>query len=222
MAGNRNKGKVKTYLHGGNPEDRLKNPFEVDDAIVLAMNAAAVGVMARKREADQRWGLDRLAELVSEETRLRFWRQLMRCRDAYKARDVEAYRSACAGMKRAYDALEKEAESLGGKVLSVNVLEGQREDGSVFAVCEDPASAYAYGELRPACDCWTMEEIAVILQQEFFTQAVNIKRAMPGAEVLSVMAPEDIGPVYSGNSDQAYALSKEAMALMESQSKKKR
>jgi hypothetical protein len=67
-----------------------------------------------------------------------------------------------------------------------------------------------------------MEEIAVILQQEFFTQAVNIKRAMPGAEVLSVMAPEDIGPVYSGNSDQAYALSKDAMALMESQSKQKR
>jgi hypothetical protein len=60
-----------------------------------------------------------------------------------------------------------------------------------------------------------MEEIAVILQQEFFTQAVNIKRAMPGAEVLSVMAPEDIRPVYSGNSDQAYALSKEALGTME-------
>jgi hypothetical protein len=60
-----------------------------------------------------------------------------------------------------------------------------------------------------------MEEIAVILQQEFFTQAVNIKRALPGAEVLSVLAPEDIGPVYSGNSDQAYALSKEALWAME-------
>jgi len=60
-----------------------------------------------------------------------------------------------------------------------------------------------------------MEEIAVILQQEFFTQAVNMKRAMPGAEVLSVMAPEDIGPVYSGNGDQAYALSKEDLGAME-------
>jgi len=219
MAAKDKRGKVRDGLYGGS-EDRLKNPFEEDDQIVLAMNSVAVSVMKRKREADKVWGLDRLAELVSEETRLRFWRQLMRCRDAYKARDVEAYRSACDGMKRAYDELEKEAESLGGKVLSVIVLEGQREDGSVFAVCEDPASAYAYGELRPACDCWTMEEIAVILQQEFFTQAVNIKRAMPGAEVLSVMAPEDIGPVYKGSSDQAYALSKDALAVMESQSKR--
>ena len=215
MARTSKRGKVYEALHGGTKFDGLKEPFEERDPIVLALNSLALGVVARKRKADQRWGLDRLAELVSEETRLRFWRQLMRCRDAYKARDVEAYRSACAGMRRAYDALEKEAESLGGKVLSVNVLEGQREDGSVFAVCEDPASAYAYGEMRPACDCWTMEEIAVILQQEFFTQAVNIKRAMPGAEVLSVMAPEDIGPVYSGNSDQAYALSKEALGTME-------
>jgi hypothetical protein len=60
-----------------------------------------------------------------------------------------------------------------------------------------------------------MDEVAVILQQEFFTQAVSIKRAMPGAEVLTLMAEEDIGPVYKGSSEQAYALSKSALEAME-------
>jgi len=44
---------------------------------------------------------------------------------------------------------------------------------------------------------------------------VNIKRVMPGAEVLTLMEEQDIGPVYKGNSEQAYALSKDALAAME-------
>ena len=219
MAAKDKRGKVRDGLYGGS-EDRLKNPFEEDDQIVLAMNSVAVSVMKRKREADKVWGLDRLAELVSEETRLRFWKQLWRCRDARKARDVEAYRSACGGMMRAFDVLEAEAKAMNAQPLAVSVMEGQRDDGSVFAICADPATVHAYAAMRPECDCWTMDEVAVILQQEFFTQAVNIKRAMPGAEVLTLMAEEDIGPVYKGSSDQAYALSKDALAVMESQSKR--
>jgi hypothetical protein len=38
---------------------------------------------------------------------------------------------------------------------------------------------------------------------------------MPGAEVLTLMAEEDIGPVYKGSSEQAYALSKSALEAME-------
>lgn len=220
MAAKDKRGKVRDGLYGGS-EDRLKNPFEEDDPIVLAMNSVAVSVMKRKREADKVWGLDRLAELVSEETRLRFWRQLLRCREARKARDVEAYRSACGGMVRAYDVLEAEAKAVNAEPLQVNVMEGQRDDGSVFAICADPATVHAYAQMRPACDCWTMDEVALILQQEFFTQAVNIKRVMPGAEVLTLMEEQDIGPVYKGNSEQAYALSKDALAAMESQSKRK-
>jgi hypothetical protein len=219
MAAKDKRGKVRDGLYGGS-EDRLKNPFEEDDPIVLAMNSVAVSVMKRKREADKVWGLDRLAELVSEETRLRFWRQLLRCREARKSRDVEAYRSACGGMLRAYDVLEAEAKAVNAEPLQVNVMEGQRDDGSVFAICADPATVHAYAAMRPECDCWTMDEVAVILQQEFFTQAVSIKRAMPGAEVLTLMAEEDIGPVYKGSSEQAYALSKDALAVMESQSKR--
>jgi hypothetical protein len=219
MAAKDKRGKVRDGLYGGS-EDRLKNPFEEDDPIMLAMNSVAVSVMKRKREADKVWGLDRLAELVSEETRLRFWKQLWRCRDARKARDVEAYRSACGGMMRAFDVLEAEAKAMNAQPLALSVMEGQRDDGSVFAICADPATVHAYASMRPECDCWTMDEVAVILQQEFFTQAVSIKRAMPGAEVLTLMAEEDIGPVYKGNSEQAYALSKDALAVMESQSKR--
>ena len=120
MAGKQRRGRVHTDLHGGSPFDGLKEPFEEKDQILLAMNAVAVNVMARKRKADERWGLDRLAELVSEETRLRFWKQLGRCRLAYQARDVEGYRSACGGMMRAYDALEKEAETLGAEPVTVS------------------------------------------------------------------------------------------------------
>jgi hypothetical protein len=60
-----------------------------------------------------------------------------------------------------------------------------------------------------------MDEVALILQQEFFTQAVNIKRVMPGAEVLTLMEEQDIGPVYKGSSEQAYALSESALEAME-------
>jgi hypothetical protein len=118
-------------------------------------------------------------------------------------------------MIRAFDVLEAEAKAMNAQPLAVSVMEGQRDDGSVFAICADPATVHAYAAMRPECDCWTMDEVAVILQQEFFTQAVSIKRAMPGAEVLTLMAEEDIGPVYKGSSEQAYALSKSALEAME-------
>jgi len=214
MAGKQRRGKVHTDLHGGSPFDGLKQPFEEKDQILLAMNAVAVNVMARKRKADERWGLDRLAELVSEETRLRFWKQLARCRLAYQARDVEGYRSACGGMIRAYDALEQEAESLGAEPVTVDVMEGQREDGSVFGVAANADSAWAYSLQRPSVDVWTLEELAVILAAPVFTQAVRLKREIPGCEVMSIIVPDDVEPVFGGKSEGEYALSdKEILAM---------
>lgn len=214
MAGKQRRGKVHTDLHGGSPFDGLKQPFEEKDQILLAMNAVAVNVMARKRKADERWGLDRLAELVSEETRLRFWKQLSRCRLAYQARDVEGYRSACGGMIRAYDALEKEAESLGADPVTVDVMEGQRDDGSVFGVAANADSAWAYSLQRPSVDVWTLEELAVILAAPVFTQAVRLKREIPGCEVMSIIVPDDVTPVFGGKSEGEYALSdKEILAM---------
>ena len=214
MAGKQRRGKVHTDLHGGSPFDGLKQPFEEKDQILLAMNAVAVSVMARKRKADERWGLDRLAELVSEETRLRFWKQLSRCRLAYQARDVEGYRSACGGMIRAYDALEKEAESLGAEPVTVDVMEGQRDDGSVFGVAANADSAWAYSLQRPSVDVWTLEELAVILAAPVFTQAVRLKREIPGCEVMSIIVPDDVTPVFGGKSEGEYALSdKEILAM---------
>lgn len=214
MAGKQRRGKVHTDLHGGSPFDGLKQPFEEKDQILLAMNALAVSVMARKRKADERWGLDRLAELVSEETRLRFWKQLARCRLAYQARDVEGYRSACGGMIRAYDALEKEAESLGADPVTVDVMEGQRDDGSVFGVAANADSAWAYSLQRPSVDVWTLEELAVILAAPVFTQAVRLKREIPGCEVMSIIVPDDVEPVFGGKSEGEYALSdKEILAM---------
>ena len=49
MAAKDKRGKVRDGLYGGS-EDRLKNPFEEDDQIVLAMNSVAVSVMKRKRD----------------------------------------------------------------------------------------------------------------------------------------------------------------------------
>jgi len=214
MAGKQRRGKVHTDLHGGSPFDGLKQPFEEKDQILLAMNAVAVNVMARKRKADERWGLDRLAELVSEETRLRFWKQLARCRLAYQARDVEGYRSACGGMIRAYDALEKEAESLGADPVTVDVMEGQRDDGSVFGVAANADSAWAYSLQRPSVDVWTLEELAVILAAPVFTQAVRLKREIPGCGVMSIIVPDDVTPVFGGKSEGEYALSdKEILAM---------
>jgi len=214
MAGKQRRGKVHTDLHGGSPFDGLKQPFEEKDQILLAMNAVAVSVMARKRKADERWGLDRLAELVSEETRLRFWKQLARCRLAYQARDVEGYRSACGGMIRAYDALEKEAESLGADPVTVDVMEGQRDDGTVFGVAANADSAWAYSLQRPSVDVWTLEELAVILAAPVFTQAVRLKREIPGCEVMSIIVPDDVTPVFGGKSEGEYALSdKEILAM---------
>ena len=51
MAAKDKRGKVRDGLYGWS-DDRLKNPFEEDDSIVLAMNSVAVSVMKRKREAD--------------------------------------------------------------------------------------------------------------------------------------------------------------------------
>jgi hypothetical protein len=214
MARTSKRGKVYEALHGGTKFDGLKEPFEERDPIVLALNSLALGVVARKRKADQRWGLDRLAELVSEETRLKYWRQIHRCRLAYQSRDVESYRSAVGGMMRAYDALEKEAESGGAEPLHEDVLEGQREDGSVFAVAANADSAWAYSQQRVEVDVWTLDELAVILAAPVFTQAIRLKRAMPGTEVMSVIQPEDVGPVFTGDTESGYVMSDKELEVM--------
>jgi hypothetical protein len=59
-----------------------------------------------------------------------------------------------------------------------------------------------------------LDELAVILAAPVFTQAIRLKRAMPGTEVMSVIQPEDVGPVFTGDTESGYVMSDKELEVM--------
>lgn len=140
-------------------------------------------------EYENKWGIDRLQELVSEELRERFYKQRDLLNAAIDANDGNQTKEEVETMCRAYVALEKEAIAMGHKPLSGEYWETPLPDGRVLAITKNFAEAGKVAKDNRQLVVYSIEEIANIIgsREKEMTDKINkIKDVFPGAAVTSV------------------------------------
>ena len=150
-------------------------------------------------DIEKRWGVDRLQELVSENTRRKFHLQREKLWSALTKNDGRVALHEAEVMCRAYAVLEREAKELGCKELTGDYIEGLMPDGKVLAICSDKFEAGKVARDNRDMVVYSIEEIGRILSaKEAMAKAkindavAKVKGIFAGAEVVSVKPLEDI------------------------------
>jgi hypothetical protein len=90
-----------------------KDFFRASDRVSQKIQAAITELDVCVSGFENRWGVDRLPELVSVETQQKYWRQVDKLDDAIEANDADLVIKYAAGMMRAYAAMQNEARERG-------------------------------------------------------------------------------------------------------------
>lgn len=138
---------------------------------------------------EDKWGIERLQELVSEELRERFYQQRERLNTAIDNNDGKQTQEEVEVMCRAYAALEKEAVAMGHKPLSGEYWETPLPDGRVLAITKNHAEAGKVKRDNRDLVVFSIQEIANILDarhKETVKFIDEVKNKFDGAVVTSV------------------------------------
>jgi hypothetical protein len=140
-------------------------------------------------EYENKWGIDRLQELVSEELRERYYQQRERLNTAIENNDGKQTQAEVEVMCRAYVALEKEAVAMGHKPLSGDYWETIMPDGRVLAITKNHAEAGKVKRDNRELVVFSIQEIANILDarhKETVKFIDEVKNKFDGAVVTAV------------------------------------
>lgn len=139
------------------------------------------------RDSEARWGVGRLANLVSPETLLSFKRGFAMWSEAIAAGDVAQVQALAPKMLAALAFMDREADARGHAPLSVNAWEAATPDGGVLIVCRTQAEAHALAKAPDgrARQIWTVEELARVIDR--IGIVAEIKAASPGARVAKLV-----------------------------------
>ena len=150
-------------------------------------------------DVEKRWGMDRLQELVSEDTRRKFHLQREKLWNALTKNDGRDALHQAQVMCRAYEVLEREAKALGAKELTGDYIEGLMPDGRVLAITVDKFEASKVARDNRDMVVYSIEEIGRVLsvKDDEAKAKINdvvskVKGIFAGAEVVSVKPLEDI------------------------------
>jgi len=138
-------------------------------------------------DIEDRWGVDRLPELVDHNLREKFYKQRERL-DAAIQSDVgtEVQREAEV-MLKGYKHLIKAAEVNGFAELTGEVWEAQMPDGRVLAVAKTIDEANKAARDNRDMVVYSIDEMArVLCGWEEFKLATMAKHTFPGAEVVEI------------------------------------
>lgn len=133
---------------------------------------------------ERKWGIGRLRLLVDENLRTRFDAQAEKFDAAIQSGQAELMTVQAEGMKRAWQALDKAAETAGQKTMSAEVWE-VRLPHSDKIVSIVRTSAEAHLVALPDRESWTLSEIAILIEHAGSLVA-DIKRTFPGAEITAI------------------------------------
>jgi len=136
---------------------------------------------------EQRWGIDRLPELVDTKLREKYEAQLERLNKAIDADIGSEVRVEAEAMARAYTALEKVAKANGHSELTGEFWEAAMPDGKVLAITRTFDEQHKVAREHRDMVVYCVEEVANILANWQGHVAVTMaKHTFPGAEVVRV------------------------------------
>lgn len=139
------------------------------------------------RDAERKWGINRLEGLVSPETAARYGSALGKMNAAMDAGDPAETATRAAVCIRGLTAMDAEATTAGHQPIVPDAWEFQI-DGKTCALLCDDAAWPAYSAARPGVRVYSMREVANALEAYGQTVAA-VKDAFPGAEVTAVRKP---------------------------------
>ncbi|MGB0410189.1 MAG: hypothetical protein ACPGFA_01265 [Pikeienuella sp.] len=138
-------------------------------------------------EMDQKWGIDRLPELVSPDLANRFGDSMTRLTDAIVAVDVDGVLSWSGDCIKGFAALDAEAERTGQPKADLAVWEIEI-DGQRIGVMRDDRSWQSIQAARPDLKLITLREAAIaVLAYDLTGEVVTAtKTAFPDAKVTAI------------------------------------
>ena len=164
---------------------------QTDEAIFHVLQT--VDETARRME--DKWGVDRLATLVSADTAAKFGSAKAKLDAAIDDNDADEVTKRAAIMQRGWEALDREATKRGYASLSITAWTWRDDGDRAHAFVRDVAEAHQYGKENPGVAVWTMAEVIRIVAG-FDHLSKNIgsaaKVAFPGAEIAAIRKSKSI------------------------------
>lgn len=165
--------------------DRLISPKASDAAIKIDMMMAPLTKAVA--DADIRWGIDRLPELVSVETAGKWGLCLAKLNDAIDAEDAEKAAQWTGAAIRGLALMEAEAAASGALRASDDVWEVEL-NGAVYGIMRDGRAWQTIKEQRPELRLVTLREVAVALEwwneHALGKMQEAVKAAFPASEII--------------------------------------
>ena len=168
-------------------EDRLTNPGAT--AAQIRCDVCLGPFDQAVRAADRKWGVDRLPEIVSPESALKWGKAMAGLNDAIQSEDPDKVKFWVEVCLRGLTAMDAEAVALGRPVSDPMIWEHEYE-GTVYGIIEDGREWPAAYAKRPGIAIHTMREVAVALHAHRNGLVDAIKLSFPGAEVKAVRRPQ--------------------------------
>ena len=164
-----------------------KEFFRSSSKNLVKIQAAITELDACVTGYEKRFGIDRLPELVSIETQVKYWSQVDKLDAAIDSDDADLVIKYAAGMQRAFKAMEIEARDRGHDELTGDWFECTTKDGRVVIVASSFAESHKAARERPDALVYSIDEIAALLGSESVTNVANkVKELFPVATVVDV------------------------------------
>jgi len=168
--------------------DRILHSGQTQNQI---MTDYAVAPFDRKaEEMDEKWGIDRLVELVSAETAAKYGSAMAKFNDAIDAGDPSVTAARAQVCIRGMEAMDAEATAAGAERASMDVWEVEVA-GELYGVMRDARSWQAIKAQRPEMTLVSLREVALALKYWRGSIAGEFERSVKesfgdGAEVVAI------------------------------------
>ena len=140
---------------------------------------------------DEKWGVDRLIELVSVETASRYGSAMGRLNEALREHDAEQCRHMAQVCMRGLAAMDREATEAGAP--RPELLAELELDGFHFGIMKEGGDWRAIKAARPDLRVFSLAEVAVALGALGGNKTIGaIKDAFPQSEIRKSKMPKSI------------------------------
>ena len=171
-------------------DDRILHKGATANAIKADLSLAPFD--AACREADKRWGVDRLPELVSVESAAKWGKAVAGLNAAIDAEDPDKVKFWVEVCLRGLAAMDAEAVALGQPLSDPMIWEHEFE-GTIYGIIEDGREWPAAYAKRPGMAIYTLREVAVALHAHKNGLVNAVKLSFPGAEIKAIRRkPEEL------------------------------
>ena len=163
--------------------DRLISPGAT--AAEIRCDMACAPLDRAIREADAKWGVDRLVTLVSPTTAEKYGRAMAHLLSCHDASDPVSAAAAAANCIKGLAAMDAEATAAGHKPADPRVWQ-ITIDGKHYGLVEDAAYLAIAERQNPGVEIITLRQAVVGRFPERFGLVSNVIAAFPGATVAAI------------------------------------